>query len=120
MIIGGLGNQVNQTTDYYGGQRFFPDSLSVRDAILKEFTDIVVTKLHINNLLLVAEEHSRHFSYEAKFEEGEKVFQCFKTNFLGPDVIHSARLLKEFTARQRSVEGLFLSNNDTSEPPQVC
>lgn len=40
MIIDGLGNQVNQTTDYYGGQRFFPDSLSVRDAILKEFTDI--------------------------------------------------------------------------------
>ena len=94
--------------------------MSIRDAILKEFTDIVINKLHFNNLVLVAKEHFRHFSYEAKLKEREEVWHCFKTNFWGPDVIHCARLLKEFTARQRSVEGLFLSYNDTSEPLQGC
>ena len=55
--------------------------MSIRDAILKEFTDIVINKLHFNNLVLVAKEHFRHFSYEAKLKEREEVWHCFKTNF---------------------------------------
>ena len=65
--------------------------MSIRDTILKEFTDVVINKLHFNNLRLVAKEHFRHFSYEGKLKEREKKFgialkQIFEalTSFTAP------------------------------------
>lgn len=76
-----LNGLANQTTNYYGRQRFFPDNVSIRETILKEFTDVIINKLHFNNLRLVAKEQCRHFSYEAKLKEREEVWHCLKTNF---------------------------------------